>query len=117
MTVDRVNKSAPKNIKNKRGGSRIGSGRPQRKPLPWPKDIDLKSILGLEKLLRHMIEKTWCENVLDPRTIGAINNSIKILIALRNWNGELYVLKDPVEDDVETKVMDPLGMLIKSALK
>ena len=34
-------KRAPQNIKFGHGDAREGGGRPQRKPLPWPKDTDL----------------------------------------------------------------------------
>jgi hypothetical protein len=60
-------------------------GRPKyRKPSPWP-DSDLKSREGLDTFLCTLIEKTWRMNPLDPRTVGAINNTTKILLESRGW--------------------------------
>ena len=60
-------------------------GRPKyRKPSPWP-DSDLKSREGLDAFLCTLIEKTWRGNPLDPRTVGAINNTTRILLESRGW--------------------------------
>jgi len=86
------------------GGSRPGSGRPQRKPTPWPENTDLRSAKGLDKFLCRLIEETWRGNVLDPRTVGTLNNSLRLLLDLRGWtelDDELDILpaKDPVDYD------------------
>lgn len=93
-------KRAPKNIKakGKHGGARSGSGRPQRKPSPWPENADLTSSIGLDRLLRNMIAIIWRENVLDARTVGALNNTIRLLLDLRGWvNPKRIGMDDPVE--------------------
>lgn len=95
---------APRNIKSEHGGARSGSGRPQRKPTDWPSDSNLQSLKGLDRFLCQLIEETWRNNVLDPRTIGALNNSVRLLLDLRGWtkiDDDLDILpaKDPVDYD------------------
>jgi len=70
------------------GGSRSGSGRPQRKPLPYPKDIDLMEIRDFDYLLCDLIEKYWKSNPMDSRTLGALNTTFKMLMDLRSWNAD-----------------------------
>lgn len=110
----RKKECAPKNISKSRskwggprpnsGGARAGSGRPQRKPSPWPKNTDLKSSIGLNKFLCHLLKVTWQENVLDPRTIGTINNIVRLLLTLRNWPYlNMEIMNDPVLDKFMTE--------------
>ena len=77
------------------GGSRHRSGRPQRKPLSWPNDIDLRTRVGLDRFLRHMLKSGWCQNPLDARTIGALNGTMKLLLQLRKWLGPEIDETDP----------------------
>jgi len=106
MSSRKKDSRAPKNISKSKwggprpnsGGTRAGSGRPQRKPHPWPDNIDLTSSIGLDRLLRQMIESIWRENVLDARTVGALNNTIRLLLDLRGWmNPKRVGMDDPVE--------------------
>jgi hypothetical protein len=100
-----VESSAPQNIKIKAkgkgwGGSRGGSGRPQRRPSPWPKDTDLSSSIGVDRFLRSLIKQVWRENPLDARAVGALNNTLRLLLDLRGWTKSGYsnvYEKDPVE--------------------
>lgn len=36
-------------------------------------------------MLCRLIEHAWTENVLDPRTIGALNNTTRLLLESRGW--------------------------------
>jgi hypothetical protein len=56
----------------------------KRKPLPWP-NPDLKSREGIDVFLCTLIEHTWRENTLDPRTVGALNNTTRLLLESRGW--------------------------------
>ena len=86
------------------GGSRQGSGRPQRVPCEWPENVNLKTSIGVDKFLRQVIEDAWKENVLDARTLSALNSTIKLLLDLRGWinpGPNTGISDDPVEDDNE----------------
>ncbi len=78
---------APQIIKSRHGGARLGSGRPQRRPLTWPSDTDLMSAKGFDAFLCRLIESTWKENVLDSRVLSSVNGTIKLLLDLRHWVG------------------------------
>jgi hypothetical protein len=65
--------------------SKHGRGHPQRKPTPWPAGTDLKSREGLDAFLCTLIEKAWTNNPLDPRTVGSINNTTRLLLESRGW--------------------------------
>ncbi|OGD54035.1 hypothetical protein A3K80_00265 [Candidatus Bathyarchaeota archaeon RBG_13_38_9] len=83
----RIKSSAPQNIKckNNHGGSRSGTGSPQRQPLPWMKNADLRSAKGFDNFLCYVIECFWKTNPLDARALGALNGLIKTLMELRQW--------------------------------
>ena len=87
MPSNRNELSAPQNIesKNNHGGVRPGSGRPQRQPLPWMKNADLKTAKGFDNFLCYVIEWFWKTNPLDARALGALNGLIKTLMELRQW--------------------------------
>lgn len=78
-------RSKPQNIKFKHGGARPGSGRPQRKPLPWPENTNVKTARGLDDFLCHLIEEFTKTNPMDARALGALNTTVKILLDLRHW--------------------------------
>jgi len=40
---------------------------------------------GLDAFLRVLIKKTWTKNPLDPRTVGALNNTTRLLLESRGW--------------------------------
>lgn len=60
-------------------------GHPQRRPEAWPEGTDLKTREGLDKFLCDLIENAWRKNPLDPRTVGAINNTTRLLLESRGW--------------------------------
>ena len=104
MTSDRAPHKISKwgGVRANSGGSREGAGRPYRKPTPWSKDTDLTSSKGIDALLCRLVEKTWRGSVLDPRTVGALNNTIKLLLELRGWmkidpDIDLLPAHDPVD--------------------
>jgi len=65
--------------------SKCSRGHPQRKPTPWPAGTDLKTREGLDVFLCTLIEKAWTNNPLDPRTVGSINNTTRLLLESRGW--------------------------------
>ena len=84
------------------GGSREGSGRPQRQPTPLPPDTDLKSSVGIDKFLCEVIKRFLSENVLDARALSSLNSTIKLLLQNRNWLSPEYpAWDDPVDYDKE----------------
>jgi len=40
---------------------------------------------GVDSFLRTLIKKTWTLNPLDPRTVGALNNTTRLLLESRGW--------------------------------
>lgn len=101
-------RSKPQNIKlkGKHGGVRAGSGRPQRKPLPWPENTNVKTARGLDDYLCYLIENFTKTNPMDARALGALNTTVKMLLDLRHWTDpdaateelELYYPEDEEED-------------------
>ncbi len=95
------------------GGARPGAGKPQRQPSPWPEDCDLKTAKGIDRFLSQLIETTWKSNVLDPRTVGCLNNTVKLLLELRGWtelDDDLDILpaRDPVDYESKKSYRDSL---------
>jgi len=89
----------PQNIKIKGswGGRREGSGKPQRKPGKWPRDIDLKAGVDVDRLLCLAVKRFWSENVLDARALSALNGVIRLLLDHRRWmDPQLTPWDDPV---------------------
>jgi hypothetical protein len=84
------------------GGSREGSGRPQRQPTPLPPDTDLKSSVGIDKFLCEVIKRFLSENVLDARALSSLNSTIKLLLQNRNWLSPEYpAWDDPIDYEKE----------------
>lgn len=89
------------------GGSREGSGRPQRQPTPLPPDTDLKSSVGIDKFLCEVIKRFLSENVLDARALSSLNSTIKLLLQNRNWlSPEFPAWDDPVNYEADEEDQD-----------
>jgi hypothetical protein len=71
--------------KQSRAGAPAGNENARRRvPLRWP-GYDLKSREGVDEFLCNLIKQTYSENVLDPRTVGALNNTTRLLLESRGW--------------------------------
>lgn len=56
-------------------------GRPQRRPVPWPKGADLKDQKGLTPFLGRYVQEFWKANPLDARAGGVLNQALKLMLA------------------------------------
>ncbi len=110
MKSENKQRPKPHNIKDKRGGSRAGSGRPQRKPLGYPENTNVNITRGLDDFLCYLIEEFTKTNPMNSRSLGSLNSTIKMLLDLRHWTDpndctedlELHYPEDEEEGTSET---------------
>ncbi len=68
-----------------RGAPKNTGGRPQRKPVPWPKRFKLDTRDDARAFHRNYIKTVWTENPMDSRAAGSLNMALRLLYELEGW--------------------------------